>query len=49
MIKEWLDSYHPANKEEALQALREIMQEVALAGLQRAGFLKRRLFTEELH
>jgi hypothetical protein len=37
MIKEWLDTYKPANKEDALYALREIMQEIALAGLQRAG------------
>ena len=34
MIKEWLDTYKPANKEDALYALREIMQEIALAGLQ---------------
>ncbi|SDE34600.1 hypothetical protein [Niabella drilacis] len=33
MIKEWLhEVYNPSNKDEALQALREIMQEVALAG-----------------
>lgn len=31
MIKEWLDSYHPSNREEAKDALREIMQEIALA------------------
>jgi hypothetical protein len=35
MIKEWLATYNPANKDEAYQALREIMQEVALAGLHR--------------
>lgn len=44
MIKEWLNSYKPANKEEALQALREIMQEIALAGLQRAGFFEKAAF-----
>jgi len=44
MLKEWLDTYKPANKEEALQALREIMQEIALAGLQRAGFFERAAF-----
>ncbi|CAL1517253.1 nucleotidyl transferase AbiEii/AbiGii toxin family protein [Chitinophaga sp. MM2321] len=44
MIKEWLESYKPANKEEALQALREIMQEIALAGLQRAGFFEKAAF-----
>jgi hypothetical protein len=40
MIKEWLETYKPANTEEALQALREIMQEIALAGLQRSGFFE---------
>lgn len=44
MIKEWLDNYKPANKDEALQALREIMQEIALAGLQRAGFFEKAAF-----
>lgn len=44
MIKEWIDSYKPANKEDALQALREIMQEIALAGLQRAGFFEKAAF-----
>jgi hypothetical protein len=40
MIKEWIDEYGPKNKEEAEAALREIMQEVALAGLQRSGFFE---------
>ena len=44
MIKEWLDTYKPANKAEALSALREIMQEIALAGLQRAGFFEKAAF-----
>ncbi|HMH24939.1 MAG TPA: nucleotidyl transferase AbiEii/AbiGii toxin family protein [Puia sp.] len=44
MIKEWLEEYKPKNKEEALQALREIMQEIALAGLQRAGFFEKAAF-----
>lgn len=44
MIKEWLDTYKPANKEEALQGLREIMQEIALAGLYRAGFFEKAAF-----
>lgn len=44
MIKEWLESYHPSNKDEAGQALREIMQEIALAGLQRAGFFEKAAF-----
>jgi predicted nucleotidyltransferase component of viral defense system len=44
MMKEWLDTYKPENKEEALHALREIMQEIALAGLQRAGFFEKAAF-----
>jgi hypothetical protein len=32
MIKEWLEGYRPGNQQQAEQALREIMQEVALAG-----------------
>ena len=40
MIKEWLEEYKPRNKEEADQALREIMQEIALAGLQRSRFFE---------
>lgn len=44
MIKEWLDSYQPKNKEDASQALREIMQEIALAGLERSGFFEKAAF-----
>lgn len=44
MIKEWLGSYNPKNREEALHALREIMQEIALAGLYRAGFFEKAAF-----
>ena len=44
MIKEWLDSYKPGNKEDATAALREIMQQVALAGLYRAGFYEKAAF-----
>lgn len=44
MIKEWLESYQPQNKEDAEFALREIMQEIALAGLYRAGFFEKAAF-----
>ena len=44
MIKEWLQEYQPKNMEEAGLALREIMQEVALAGLYRAGFFEKAAF-----
>jgi len=40
MIKEWLEEYKPQNTQQAQQALREIMQEIALAGLQRSGFFE---------
>ena len=44
MIKEWLEEYNPKNQHEAEQALREIMQEIALAGLQRSGFFEKAAF-----
>jgi len=44
MIKEWLEGYRPTNREEAKDALREIMQEIALAGLYRAGFFEKAAF-----
>lgn len=44
MIREWLDEYRPTSKETAEAALREIMQEVALAGLQRGGFFEKAAF-----
>ena len=40
MIKEWIDGYKPKDSMEAEQALREIMQDIALAGLQRSGFFE---------
>lgn len=44
MIKDWMQEYKPENKSEAESALREIMQEVALAGLSRAGFFEKAAF-----
>ncbi|HVY74706.1 MAG TPA: nucleotidyl transferase AbiEii/AbiGii toxin family protein [Puia sp.] len=44
MIREWLDTYHPKDNASAEQALREIMQEIALAGLERAGFFEKAAF-----
>ena len=44
MIKEWLEEYGAKTYEEADLALREIMQEIALAGLQRSGFFERAAF-----
>jgi len=44
MIKEWIQEYKAKNQEEAEAALREIMQEVALAGLQRTDFFQKAAF-----
>ncbi len=44
MIAEWLNSYAPQNQSQTEQALREIMQEIALAGLQRGGFFAKAAF-----
>ena len=44
MIKEWIAEYKPRNTAEASQALREIMQEIALAGLSRGAFFEKAAF-----
>ncbi len=44
MIQKWMDSYRPRNVRESEQVLREIMQEIALAGLYRGGFFKHAAF-----
>jgi predicted nucleotidyltransferase component of viral defense system len=44
MIKEWIESYEPKNIQDTEQVLREIMQEIALAGLYRANFFKHAAF-----
>lgn len=44
MIKEWIAEYNPQSEEETLAALREIMQEVALAGLSRTDFFEKAAF-----
>jgi predicted nucleotidyltransferase component of viral defense system len=44
MIKEWIESYEPKNIQDTEQAFREIMQEIALAGLYRANFFKHAAF-----
>lgn len=44
MIQEWLNEYKPSTQEEAYSAIREIMQEIALAGLQRSGFFEKAAF-----
>ena len=44
MIKEWIAEYKPRNTDEASHALREIMQEIALAGLSRGAFFEKAAF-----
>jgi predicted nucleotidyltransferase component of viral defense system len=44
MMKEWLAEYNPQNEEETLAAMREIMQEIALAALSRTDFFKKAAF-----
>lgn len=44
MIKEWIGEYNPQNEEEILSALREIMQEITLAGLSRTDFFEKAAF-----
>jgi predicted nucleotidyltransferase component of viral defense system len=44
MIKEWIAEYNPKNEDETLAALREIMQEITLAGLSRTDFFEKAAF-----
>lgn len=44
MIKEWIAEYNPQNEEEIVAALREIMQEITLAGLSRTDFFEKATF-----
>lgn len=44
MMKDWIEEYNPQNEEETLAAMREIMQEIALAALSRTDFFKRAAF-----
>lgn len=44
MIQEWLNEYNPQNRQETFDAMREIMHEITLAGLNRAGFFEKAAF-----
>ncbi|HWB90970.1 MAG TPA: nucleotidyl transferase AbiEii/AbiGii toxin family protein [Puia sp.] len=44
MIREFIAEYNPQNQQEAEAALREVMQGIALAGLQRTRFFERAAF-----
>ena len=41
IISDWLKEYSPKNQQQAFDALREIMQEITLAGLSRSGFFEK--------
>lgn len=43
-----LKKYNPKNNDDRENAVKEIIQEIALAGLSRGGFLKKQLFMAEL-
>jgi len=44
MIKEWIQEYQPQSQQDVFDALREIMQEITLAGLERSGFFEKAAF-----
>lgn len=44
MIKEWIAEYNPQNEEQTWDAIREIMQEITLAGLARTDFFEKAAF-----
>jgi len=44
MIKGWIAEYNPQNEDEVLSAMREIMQEIVLAGLSRTDFFDKAAF-----
>jgi predicted nucleotidyltransferase component of viral defense system len=44
MIKEWIGEYKPQSSEDTLSALRQIMQQVTLAGLSRTDFFENAAF-----
>jgi predicted nucleotidyltransferase component of viral defense system len=43
-MKQWIADYNPQNEEETLAAMREIMQEIALAALSRTDFFDKAAF-----
>ncbi len=44
MIKAWIEDYNPQNETDILSTLREIMQEITLAGLSRTDFFEKAAF-----
>lgn len=44
IVSSMMEGYKPANTAEAKQAIREVLQEIVLAGLSKAGFFKKAAF-----
>jgi len=44
IIKDWINTYNPQNEDEIIATLREIMQEITLAGLARTDFFEHAAF-----
>jgi len=44
VVEQMLQKYTAGTQEDAVQALREVMQEIALAGLYRGGFFDKAAF-----
>lgn len=44
MLKDWVEKYNPKNEDDIVVALREIMQEITLAGLSRTNFYEKAAF-----
>lgn len=44
MIEAWLKEHNPQNNQDTFDAMREVMQEIALVGLYRSGFFEKAAF-----
>lgn len=45
MLREWIqEDFSPTNREDVHAALRQVMQQIALSGLSRAGFFNQAAF-----
>ena len=47
ILDQMLSRYSISNRQQKLDSLREIVQQISLAGLADAGFLRKQLFMEE--
>ncbi|WP_289186538.1 nucleotidyl transferase AbiEii/AbiGii toxin family protein [uncultured Dubosiella sp.] len=44
ILEQMIEAYHPTNNEEKRNAIKEVMQEIVLCGLSKAGFFKKAAF-----